>query len=479
MSINAHARILGTSMNGATERDRDRQRIRRVNLTALASLGFRAVMLLSSFLYIPATVQYLGEDRYGLWVALTSVITLLAFADCGLGFSLMNDVAAAIGRGKEASLRGLIDTTFFSLLAIGIAGSLLFVAAYPLIPWQPLFHAKNATEATEAAHATGIIVIGFLLTLPFTTVQRVQSAFQEGYKTQAWEIGGVLFSVLGLFAAIQMRADLPTLAFVFTAGPLVAMMLNWVVYFGFSRRAHWPRLRHFDAREARRIGRAGGYFLVMQLAGIAFFSIDSFLLLHYFDPASFGKYSLVAKLFQVVPAVAGVWLAALWPAYAEAIARGDMQWVRRTLKRSTVAAGAGCALASGAVALLCVPVIQLWTGVIVSPTPWLLAGLTFYSATLVGTTAISMYLNGSDYIKRQAQLVLTHTVVCVVLKILLCKYGDISGAVWGANISYLLVIFPAYCFIVPRLLREQSARIESRPRADGTLPRTSLGQTHT
>lgn len=435
-------------------------------------------MLLSSFLYIPATVQYLGEDRYGLWVAMTSVITLLAFADCGLGFSLMNDVAAAIGRGKEASLRVVIDTTFFSLLAIGIAGSLLFAAAYPLIPWQSLFHAKNAAEATEAAHATGVIVIGFLLTLPFTTVQRVQSAYQEGYKTQAWEIGGVLFSVLGLFAAIQMHADLPTLAFVFTAGPLVAMVLNWMVYFGCSKPPQWPKLRHVDAREALRIGRAGGYFLVMQLAGVAFFAIDSFLLLYYFDPASFGKYSLVAKLFQVVPAIAGVWLAALWPAYAEAIARGDMQWVRRTLKRSVVAAGVGCALASGVVALLCVPVIQLWTGVAVSPTPWLLAGLTFYSATLVGTTAISIYLNGSNYIERQAVLVLIHTAVCLVLKLLLCKYGDISGAVWGANISYVLVIFPAYCFIVPRLLRTQSARMESPARVDDRLPHTALGETH-
>lgn len=476
MSTNAQLRTLGTSMNRATEPDRGRQRIRRMNLTALVSLAFRGVMLLSSFLYIPATVQYLGEDRFGLWVAMTSVITLLAFADCGLGFSLMNDVAAALGRGKEASLRVLIDTTFFSLVAIGVVGSLLFAAAYPLIPWQTLFHAKNAAEATEAARATGIIVIGFLLTLPFTTVQRVQSAYQEGYKTQAWEIGGVLLSVVGLFVAIQMHADLPTLAFVFTAGPWVAMVLNWAVYFGIAKRSQWPRLRHFDAREARRISRVGGHFLVMQLAGIAFFSIDSFLLLHYFGQASFGQYSLVAKLFQVVPAIAGVWLAALWPAYAEAIARGDMPWVHRTLRRSTVAAGAGCALASGAVALLCVPVIQLWTGVFVSPTPWLLAGLVFYSATLVGTTAISMYLNGSNYIKGQTALVLTHTTVCVVLKVLLCKYGDISGAVWGANISYVLVIFPAYCFIVPRLLRTQSARIEPRHRADDLSPRTELGQ---
>jgi O-antigen/teichoic acid export membrane protein len=458
MSANEHSPASATTINPATEQDRGRQRIRRVNLTALASVGFRGAVLLSSFLLIPAAVQYLGEDRYGLWVALTSVMTLLAFADCGLGFSLMNDVARAIGRGAEASLRVVISTTFFSLAAIGVFGSLLFIAVYPVIPWQTLFHAKTALEATEAAHATGVIVIGFLLTLPFTTVQRVQSAYQEGYKTQAWEISGALLSLFALLAAIQMQADMPTLALAFSAGPLLATVLNWTVHFGFSARSQWPRLCHFDLCEARRIGREGSYFLILQLAGIAFFSIDSFLLLYYFDPASFGKYSLVAKLFQVAPAIAGVWLAALWPAYAEAIARGDMQWVRRTLKRSSVIASMGCGIVSGVVALLSVPLIQLWTGVTVSPTPWLLAGLTLYSAILVGTSAISMYLNGSNYIKKQTILIVIHTAVCVVLKVWLCKYGDISGAIWGANISYLLIIFPAYYLIVPRLLKEQSAR---------------------
>jgi hypothetical protein len=53
------------------------------NLTAIVSIGFRGTMLLNSFLYVPATIHYLGPERYGLWVAMTSIITLIAFADCG------------------------------------------------------------------------------------------------------------------------------------------------------------------------------------------------------------------------------------------------------------------------------------------------------------------------------------------------------------------------------------------------------------
>jgi heptosyltransferase-2 len=441
---------------------RGRLRIFRVNLTAVASVGFRGAMLLAGFLYIPATIRYLGPERYGLWVAMTSIVTLLAFADCGLGSSLMNDVAYSIGRGRDDSARRSISSTFFALAGVGVAGCLVFALANPFIPWQSAFRTRTLAEAAEASRAVAVIVCGFLVALPFTTVQRVQSAHQEGFKTQAWEIGGVALSLLGLFGAIRLHAGLPALAVVFTAGPLLAMVLNWLFYFMIERPAESPAWRLFNLRLGREIAAEGGYFLILQLAGVAVFSIDTFIVLHYFGQAAFAKYCLVAKLFQVAPALAGVWLAALWPAYAEAIARGDHQWVRRTLRRSTLGAAGGCVLALCGVAILARPVIHLWTGVEVDPSAKLLAGWVVYWAIVTGTSSIAVYLNGSKFIKGQAILVAIHAGSSVLLKILLCKHGDISGAVWGTNLAYLLVILPAYAVIVPRLLRRQDSMARRR-----------------
>jgi len=443
----------------AAEVVRGHQRMRRINLTAISSIGFRGAMLLSAFLYIPATIRYLGPERYGLWVAMTSVITLLSFADCGLGFSLMNDVAYSIGRGIDDSVRGAVSSTFFALAGIGAAGCLLFAAAYAFIPWRTVFHATSALEGKEAAQATAVIVAGFLLTLPFTTVQRMQAAHQEGYKTQGWEIGGVMLSLVGLLAAIRMQAGLPALAIAFSSGPLIAMVLNWIVYFRISRPWQAPRLRLFEFRLARRIAGEGWYFFILQIAGIALFSIDSFVILHYFGQSAFGKYSLVVKLFQVIPALAAVWMGALWPAYAEAIARGDRRWVHRTLVRSVLAAAVGSGVVSCGVAVFSRPVVRLWTGTEVNPTASLLVALVLYSVILVGTNAVSAYLSGCNFIRGQALLVAGQVALSTVLKILFCKRGDIAGAIWGTNLGYLLITIPAYGIIVPRLTgRSQQKR---------------------
>jgi len=443
------------SANSAS--DRGRQRLRRINLTAAAAIGFRAALLLSGFIYVPLTVHYLGPERYGLWVAMTSVMTLLAFADCGIGYGLMNHVAYAIGHGAQDSIRKSVSSTFFVLGAIALLGCLLFAAAYPAIPWQALFRTRTQVDTAEASQAVAVIVVSFLFTLPFTTVQRVQSAYQEGFETQVWEIAGVGLSLFGLLAAIRLHAGLPVLAVAFSLGPLAAVVLNWLVYFWIRRPEQVPAWGLLDFQLARKIVHEGGYFFILQIAGIVVFSLDSFIVLHYFGQAALGKYSLVAKLFQVTPALAGVWFAPLWPAYADSIARGDFDWVRRTLLRSTVAASLACAVFSCGAALFARLIIRIWTGIDVDPSAWLLAGFVVFSVILVGTSAISTYLNGSNFIRGQALLAIAHGAMSVILKIALCKYWSISGVIWGTNLSYLFLVLPTYFVIVPRLMRQHGA----------------------
>jgi O-antigen/teichoic acid export membrane protein len=44
---------------------------------------------------VPLTLTYLGSERYGMWMAISSIVALLAFADFGLGNGLVNAIAVA------------------------------------------------------------------------------------------------------------------------------------------------------------------------------------------------------------------------------------------------------------------------------------------------------------------------------------------------------------------------------------------------
>lgn len=77
----------------STQQGRSRERYRRAALTALASVAARAVTIVTSLLTVRLTIRYLGAERYGLWMTATSVVSLLMFADFGIGNGLMTNIS--------------------------------------------------------------------------------------------------------------------------------------------------------------------------------------------------------------------------------------------------------------------------------------------------------------------------------------------------------------------------------------------------
>jgi O-antigen/teichoic acid export membrane protein len=446
-------------INQPSEEGRGRERLKRASWAAAASLGLRGTTILSNFVVIPLTLRYLGAERYGLWVALSSVIMLLSFADCGVGYGLMNRVAASMGAGDVTTVRRSISSTFFVLFALAAAFLVLFGCIYPFIGWQSLFHAQTAGDGVASGRAVAIMVVVFLATLPFSTVQRVQFAHQEAFKSQLWQIGGVIAGLLGTIIIVLVKGDLWALALGSTIGPFLAVSANWLVQFYLVRPEYRPRLALFDRTLTKEILENGGYFLILQIANTVVFSIDSILIAHLFGPRTLTQYNLVAKLFQIGPILAGVWFAPLWPAYAEAIARGDLRWAKRTLLSSVGMSMAGTGAACAVLSFFLTGIVHLWTGLRIYPDVPLLIGFNLYALVVTGTSAVSAYLNGSNYIRGQAFLVTLHAAVSVAAKLVLSRHFGSAGVVLGTSVSYFLVIVPAYLVVVPRILKRQSISI--------------------
>src|SRR5712692_3015487 len=77
---------------------RGRERYRRAATTAVATLAAKGVNMLVLLISVPLTVRYLGQERYGLWMSITSTLAVLNFADLGVGYGVGNAVAFAMGK---------------------------------------------------------------------------------------------------------------------------------------------------------------------------------------------------------------------------------------------------------------------------------------------------------------------------------------------------------------------------------------------
>ena len=108
----------------------------------------------------------------------------------------------------------------------------------------------------------------------------------------------------------------------------------------------------------------------------------------------YSQFALPYRILMLAPAAVSLITVALWPAYTEAMARGDREWAERTLKRFWVRglrdhAGLPFAVGVG-------PLAWDWlTGAVAAPTRGLLVVLGLFACVMSASTALGVFLTAT------------------------------------------------------------------------------------
>jgi O-antigen/teichoic acid export membrane protein len=348
------------------------------------------------------------------------------------------------------------------LTAIGILGGLTFAVLYPIIPWGRIFNITAPDIIAEAAPATAVFVACFLINMPLSLVQRVQMGYQEGMTNNLWIVFGNILGLIALLVAIQARAGLPWLVLAMAGAPVFAALLNNIALFGVRRRWLRPRLSSITQGTARKIVSVGFLFFVLQVAVTAGYASDNIVVAQILGPEGVTQYSVPLRLFQIAPQVLGMMLYPLWPAYGEAIARGDVAWVRKTLKRSILI---GLAINIPPALFLIAfgtQVVDLWIGSdAITPTFLLLLGFGVWTTMNSFTGPIAMLFNGATVIRFQVICSSLMAVTNLTLSIVLTHLIGLPGPIWASIIAVTICILIPSALFIPKLL----ARMESAEQA--------------
>jgi O-antigen/teichoic acid export membrane protein len=449
----------------STEEGRSRERYRRAALTSFTSLLARCVTVVTGLITVRLTVRYLGTERYGLWMTITSVVAMMAFADLGIGNGLLSSISDAHGRDDRDSVRKYVSSAFFVLLGIATVLIGLFAAVYPLVPWPRVFNVSSLTAAREAGPAVLVFLVCFALNMPLDVVQRVQTGHQEGFETNLWNAGGSLMGLACLLVAMHLNAGLPVLLLSLSGGGLLGILGNWAHQFGWVRPWLLPRWSFWDASAARKILGIGTMFFVLQACGLFTVTADNIIITQLLGPEAVTQYAVPMRLFLLLISVTMMFVTPLWPAYGEALARGDVRWVRSTLFHSVCYS----LLAFGPVAVGLATfgklIVHTWVGGQIQPSYPLLFGMAVWTILAVFGNTTSMFFAGTNTLKFQVVVSVVMAIANLVLKIILAKLYGLSGVAWAPVLSGL----PAaalYLIYLRRLLTGPGVFQPAQPVAD-------------
>jgi O-antigen/teichoic acid export membrane protein len=413
---------------------RSRERYRRAALTTLASVLGKGVNVFTSLLTVRLTLRYLGTERYGLWMSVTSIVSLLFFADLGIGNGLLNSIAEARGRDDVDAVHRSVSSAFFVLVGITAVFLSIFLAVYPVIPWPRVFNVSSPISVHEAGPAVMIFIFCFLSNIPLDVVQRVQTGYQEGYLANFWTMFGNLAGLGFLLIVMHRRGGLPWLILAILGGGILGVLGNWVQEFAFARPELLPKLSYWDRATAHKILGTGVMFFLLQICGILTLPLDYIIITQVLGPEAVTQYAVPVRPFLLVISVASMFVFPLWPAYGEAYSRGDLNWVKSTFRHSLVYSMmvfGPVVLVLGALGKI---LIRLWVGSQVHPSWPLLSGMACYAVLLIFYNPISTFLSGINKMKFQVAVWLAQGVIAALLKIVFAKAFGITGVIWAAAV---------------------------------------------
>lgn len=429
--------------DASTPESRARERHRRLVLSAGTAALAKIVSVLSVLVTVPLTLHYLGPERYGLWMVISSFAVVFSFADLGVGNGLLSAVADAHGRNDRSALERHVASAYIFITLLAAALLMLGLAAASWVAWPELLNVTSAQASAEARPAVQAFIVCFALGIPLTLVQRIQTGLQEGFRANLWQCVASLAGLVALLLVIELEGSLPWLVCALLGAPALVSALNTWTYFarpGKSWRPHW---RQADLATGKRVVATGAQFLVLQLAlGVAF-AADSFLISQVLGSAAVANYAVPEKLFAVLSSAVALAVSPLWPAYGEALARGDQEWAKQTLRRS-IAASALVAGAGGlALVVLAKPLLSLWVGQLIDPPLLLLAGLAVLKVQEAVGSAIAMYANGRGLLRQQVLLHVVLLAIAIPLKWSLIAPLGVAGTPLAMNVAYLA------CVLIP------------------------------
>lgn len=451
--------LRSTALHSSDPAERSAARHRRAVVTGITSGISRAVRIGVSLITVPLTLHYLGNERFGLWMTISSVLAMAGFADFGIGNGVLNTVSTAFGKDDWEGIRGAISSGIAVLTLIGAALLVLFFSIYRFVDWGNLFRATTVAARAEAGPAMLVFVVCFALNIPLDVVQRTQLGLQQGFLTNLWEMFSSVLILVGILAVVHFHLSLAALVVAFAGAPVLGTWMNAGYFFGVSRPDLLPQWNLVSRKVIQKITSLGGLFFILQVMAAVSYSADNFIIARILGVAHVTVFSIPQRMFGVIATVVTMLMMPLWPAYGEAMSRGDLHWVRHTLSRTLLGVFAFTTIVSAVLLLFSNKLLFWWVGPSIHPSFLLMLGLAVWAVLSNCGSTLAMFLNGSGIVKFQVTIACIFGAGCLLAKIALTRQFGIAGVPWATVVTYSLLAVLPYAFYIPRLLRQMDARV--------------------
>jgi len=308
-------------------------RYQRAALTSLVMIAGRVVNILTGLLTVPITLNYLGEDLFGIWMVITGVVEFLSFSDFGIGIGLRNTLIECVGKDDTETPKKLIGNALFFLLTIAFFIILIAIFFFPCIPWEHFIKCKNPASVPQILPTMQSVICMFAFGLPVAQLINISSAYQRGYWGYLFYFLGRMIGFFFVLWCVYSEQPLWLLAGGYLGFPHFTTLAGWGIYFKLV-----PFLRPWPFKPDKQIILklfSIGFFVLLYHVSYALIRASAVIIIaNTINAASAVPYAVTQKLLGIAGILTMSVLTGLSVAVGEAWYRKDTEWIQKTIRRS-------------------------------------------------------------------------------------------------------------------------------------------------
>jgi O-antigen/teichoic acid export membrane protein len=412
-------------------------RLRKARITSVAQIADRVTNVLVKLVSIPLAIAVLGQESYGVWLTLLSIMAWFSMGDLGLPSALTNPLVAAFADDDSKAARELITTTSYALLTIGLVLSAICIVLVLCLPIEMILGMSQASfnpDVRWSAISIAVLNIGLLfLRLPDV----ISFALQRGYYSSTANIFSQLVSLAGLIFLRLYGGSLLSFALCFLLPPILVKLILWRILYRHYGNNLLPRLENWSTQVLKAVWHDGTKFFSGMWAELLVLQTPNVIVARTFGAATVPVFAVTYQLFYSAFTLLNTHVSPLWPAYAEANSKQDYLWLRRThwrmIKESLMLAIVGFTL----LGLTSKWLVRIWAGEAVVPSSAFNWTLVAHFIQWSWNYVFVILLTGMGLIRERVQSVWLLGPVNIFMSIILANAFGTTGLVVGMALAML------------------------------------------
>lgn len=308
------------------------ERTRNISNHILLSVLFKGGGLLSSFLMVPLALSFLDQEKYGVWLTVSSFIIWFSFFDIGLGNGLRNRFTEAKTSEDFKLAQAYVSSAYFTLALICAGLFLLFLIVNSFLDWTEIFNTSSSLES-ELFLLMPIIVGFFCIQLVAKLIVTIYVADQRQSQQDKVNLFVQVSSLMLVWTLSQLvGSSLLLFGVVYSAVPVLVLLLLNLFAFRGRYRQYKPTFSMWQKKYTSKIFGLGLNFFLIQIAAFILLSSDNFIISLLFGPEEVVPYSIALKYFNIAVLGFSVLVTPFWSGFTEAYAKKEFDWIKLSVR---------------------------------------------------------------------------------------------------------------------------------------------------